>query len=160
MIGLVGSWALAFTSVMAAQCSPPTYFWEAFEKDYPGHCVQVQAVYQGLAYSDLILDAWVLALPIPMVASLKLPWKSKIKVIDSLLLGSVYARPAPLSANRTIADNVHRVFGSGIARVVSFMEAVEFTNHNPKTYFKDTLCESHGQCESVFRSKRTDAHCN
>ena len=90
MMALVASWAVSFTSAMAAQCSPPTYFWKSFEIDYPPHCIQVQLMYQGLGYSDLILDVLVLSLPIPMVASLHLPWKTKIKVIDILMLGSVY----------------------------------------------------------------------
>ena len=76
---------------MLAQCSPPSYFWNSFENEYPGHCIQVDKMYQGLAYSDLALDIMVLALPIPMVASLKMPWRTKIKVIDGLMLGTVYA---------------------------------------------------------------------
>ena len=90
MMALVASWAVSFTFVMVAQCSPPAYFWESFEIDYPGHCIQVQSMYKGLAYSDLILDALVLSLPIPVVASLQLPWRTKIKIIDILMLGSVY----------------------------------------------------------------------
>lgn len=34
------------------------------------------------------------------------------------------------------------MLSSGIARVVSFEQAVKFTTHNPEVYFKDTLCES------------------
>jgi len=92
MMALVASWALSFTSAMLAQCSPPPYFWESFESEYPGHCIDVLHMYEGLAYSDLILDILVLSLPIPMVASLQLPWRTKIKVIDMFMLGSVYAQ--------------------------------------------------------------------
>ena len=52
--------------------------------------MNVQTMYQALAYSDLILDVMVLAFPIPMVVSLRLPWKKKIKIIDLFALGSVY----------------------------------------------------------------------
>ena len=58
-------------------------------------------MYQALAISDLILDILVLALPIPMVASLQLPWKTKIKVIDILLLGSVYVNPHDMTTVHT-----------------------------------------------------------
>ena len=62
-------------------------------------------MYQGLAISDLILDVLVLVLPIPMVISLKLPWKAKIKVIDILLLGGVYvAFDSSVDWNK-VADN-------------------------------------------------------
>lgn len=90
MIGIVASWAISFTCAMIAQCSPVSYFWQAFEIDYPKQCIQVQLVYQGLAYSDVILDVLILALPVPMVASLHMPWRTKIKVIDVLMLGAVY----------------------------------------------------------------------
>jgi hypothetical protein len=91
MIGLVVAWTIAFTSTMAAQCSPPTNFWEQFEIDYATHgCINVQMFYEALAYSDLILDVLVLILPIPTVLSLKMPWKQKIAVLDILLLGSMY----------------------------------------------------------------------
>lgn len=76
---------------MIAQCSPRSYFWKAFEIDYPKQGIQVQIVYQGLAYSDIILDVLVLALPFPTVASLHMPWRMKIKVINILMLGAVYA---------------------------------------------------------------------
>ena len=90
MIVLVASWAISFSSAMAAQCSPPNYFWEAFEVDYEGHCIQVFKMYEGLAWSDLFLDILVLSFPIPIVASLHLSWRAKIKVLDILLLGAVW----------------------------------------------------------------------
>lgn len=34
------------------------------------------------------------------------------------------------------------MLSSGIARVVSFEQAVKFTTQNPEVFFKDTLCES------------------
>ncbi|KAL9593411.1 MAG: hypothetical protein Q9219_007567, partial [cf. Caloplaca sp. 3 TL-2023] len=89
MIVLVASWAVAFAAACAAQCSPSNYFWNAFEKDYPDHCIEVQKMYQGLAYSDLILDVLVLTIPIPMVLSLRMPWRTKIRIIDIFMLGSV-----------------------------------------------------------------------
>lgn len=97
-MAIVASWAVAFTASAAAQCRPPPYFWHAFEADYPGHCFALQKMYQAQAYSDLPLDVLVLSLPIPMVASLHMPWRKKLRVIDILLLGSVYARLDPLQA--------------------------------------------------------------
>ena len=92
MIAFVAAWTIAFVSAIAAQCVPARDFWELFEKDYLPHCLNVQTMYQALAYSDLILDVTVLAFPIPTVISLQLPWKKKIKIIDIFMLGSVYAQ--------------------------------------------------------------------
>ncbi|KAG8526327.1 uncharacterized protein KY384_000320 [Bacidia gigantensis] len=122
-IGVVAAWGIAFESAMAAQCSPTHLFWDLFEMEYVGHCINVQMMYQALAYSDLILDILVLAFPIPMIISLRLPWKKKIQILDIFLLGGV-------------------VLASGIGRLVSFLQTVDYTNHNPEKYFKDTLCTS------------------
>ena len=89
LIGFLVLWTITFVSAMAAQCTPPHYAWDLFEFEYSLKCMNVLAMYQGMAYSDLILDVVVLAFPIPMVVSLRLPWNKKIKVIDTLLLSSV-----------------------------------------------------------------------
>ena len=44
-------------------------------------------------------------------------------------------------AGKPSTDRYHRVLASGIARVVSFEQTVQFTNQNREVYFKDTLCE-------------------
>ena len=89
-MGFVAAWTISFVSAVAAQCVPARDFWELFETNYVGHCMNVQSLYQALAYSDLMVDITVLALPIPMVVSLQLPWRKKIKIIDMFLLGFVY----------------------------------------------------------------------
>ena len=89
-MGVLAAWTVSFTSAMAAQCTPPRSFWEKFEIDYEPGCIQVQKMYQGLAFSDIVLDVLVLALPIPFVLMLNMPWKKKIAVVDVLLLGTVY----------------------------------------------------------------------
>lgn len=95
MIAIVAGWTASFTMATIVQCNPPSYFWRLLEEEYPQHCFQIFAMYQGLAVSDFILDVLVLALPIPVVVSLHLPWKTKIKVIDVLMFGSVYASKIP-----------------------------------------------------------------
>ncbi|KAL9003414.1 MAG: hypothetical protein Q9188_003719 [Gyalolechia gomerana] len=103
---------------MAAQCSPPNYFWKAFEKDYPGRCVQVQVLYQALAWSDLVLDVLVLTVPIPVVVSLHLPWRAKIKVIDILMLNSVVLRRASLLDLCRKCNGYHRRLSAHIGSIV------------------------------------------
>ena len=89
MLGIVAVWTIVFTSVTAGQCYPLTTFWTSFEIDYGSNCIQVQMFYQSLAFSDLIMDVIVLASPIPVVLSLRIPWRKKIAVIDVLLLGTL-----------------------------------------------------------------------
>ena len=91
-MGIVIAWTLSYTVVMAAQCIPTHIFWDDFEIDYGTRCINVQQMYESLAFSDLILDIMVLALPLPMVWMLNMPWKRKIALFDIFLLGTVYVK--------------------------------------------------------------------
>lgn len=93
MLGIVGAWTVAFESVMFAQCTSPRVFWTKFESDYVSYCINFLMMFRVLAFSDLILDALVLASPIPLVVLLHLPWRKKIAVLDVLLLGAMYVKP-------------------------------------------------------------------
>lgn len=143
MITIVAGWAASFTMAMIFQCNPPSYFWRLLEEEYPQHCIQVFVMYQGLAVSDLVLDVLVLALPIPVVVSLQLPWKTKIKVIDVFMLGSVYVAFYPCAGHsrRYIADKYRRVLGSGIARLVAFTQVINFGKHHSRQFYNDTPCK-------------------
>ncbi|KAL8725041.1 MAG: hypothetical protein Q9181_006563 [Wetmoreana brouardii] len=131
MMAIVASWAVSFTAAMIAQCTRPSYFWKLFEEGYPTHCFHIFKMYQGLAYSDLILDVLVLSLPIPMVASLHMPWKTKIRVIDVLMLGSV-------------------VIGSGIARLVTFLQVINLGSREPEEFLTDIVYYSAGPLFWMF----------
>ena len=89
MLVLIACWTAAFTSVYAAQCNPISVFWDEFEIEWGARCIEVQKFYLGVAWSDFILDILVLALPIPAVVMLNMPWKKKVAVIDVFLLGAV-----------------------------------------------------------------------
>lgn len=88
-IGLTIAWGISFTFAVAFQCSPPHKFWTVFESEYPLHCVDVKALYLSVAASDLILDVMIFLLPLPHLATLKMPWRRKIAVGGIFLLGSM-----------------------------------------------------------------------
>jgi hypothetical protein len=64
-------------------------FWEAFESEYPLYCVDVKAFYLAVAVSDLILDVMIFFLPMPHLATLKMPWRRKFAVGGIFFLGSM-----------------------------------------------------------------------
>lgn len=88
-IGLTLAWGLAFTLAVSFQCWPARMFWEAFESEYALHCVDVKSFYLAVAVSDLLLDVLIFVLPLPHLATLKLPWRRKLAVTAIFLLGSM-----------------------------------------------------------------------
>jgi len=118
-IAVVTLYTVIMTSAMLAQCNPVHLFWDVFELEYGDRCLSVQVWYIALAWSDMALDLIVLLLPIPTVMMLKMPWRRKIGVLDILLLGAV-------------------VLGSGIGRLVSFIQVINAAGSDPFTFLFDT----------------------
>ena len=69
------------------QCTPIASQWNNLEIRNQGNCVAQKPFYYANSITDLILDIFILALPLPMVARLKLPLTQKFAVGGMLLLG-------------------------------------------------------------------------
>lgn len=69
LVGLF-AWTIAFDILSMLQCrSHFTAFWNG---DFEVYCVEVNREWaMGLAYSDFLLDLWVLLLPVPRVSSIE-----------------------------------------------------------------------------------------
>ncbi|MCJ1351259.1 MAG: hypothetical protein MMC33_001243 [Icmadophila ericetorum] len=90
MMGYVSALATAFFILLIAQCRPITFFWEQYENPPPetGVCtVAVVPSQLGLVIPSIIADFILLALPIGVVAQLKLNWQKKFGVLAIFLVG-------------------------------------------------------------------------
>lgn len=85
VLGLVVSWAVAFFFANLFTCYPISPFIEAF---YKNHCVDGLALWYAMAISDIIVDFFILIMPIPMVLKLQLPLHQRIGVLAMFLLGA------------------------------------------------------------------------
>ncbi|KAI0017877.1 hypothetical protein F4780DRAFT_795560 [Xylariomycetidae sp. FL0641] len=111
------TWGLAYTFVLAFQCTPPRFYWEKLENEYES-CVNIFQLYVSFAYSDLFLDIFIFLLPIAPLWSLHMPIKQKFAVGGIFLLGSI-------------------AIAVGIARAILFSWAADFAIHEPETYLAD-----------------------
>ncbi|KAI9898871.1 hypothetical protein N3K66_005332 [Trichothecium roseum] len=100
-------------------------FWEAFESEYPLHCVDVRSFYLAVAASDLLLDVLIFVLPLPHLATLKLPWRRKLAVSAIFLLSSI-------------------VIACGIIRLIIFQWVIELMSVDPMTLVLDATWYSAG----------------
>ncbi|CAG8956368.1 hypothetical protein HYFRA_00003750 [Hymenoscyphus fraxineus] len=88
LIILVSVWTVAFFFANMFECVPISESW----KNAPGlggnpHCIDAIPMYLSQVYSDVILDAMILVVPIPLIWKLRLPTKQKIAVSSIFLIG-------------------------------------------------------------------------
>lgn len=86
ILGIVITWTIALFFATLFQCYPITAL---IEPVYGNACFNVIAFDYAVSISDIILDATLLILPIPMVLGLQLPPKRKLAVLGMFLLGGL-----------------------------------------------------------------------
>ncbi|POR33811.1 Uncharacterized protein TPAR_06003 [Tolypocladium paradoxum] len=80
-----------FASYVAAQvttfseCHPVRLYWQVVPD--PGECVKAQIQLLTLGILNIVTDAMLLVLPIPIVAKLQVPWRRKIQLYVLFALG-------------------------------------------------------------------------
>ncbi|KAM0281224.1 hypothetical protein ACHAQH_003655 [Verticillium albo-atrum] len=78
-VNVVGG--IAFLAVAVLQCLPVENNWERFEgSSSHGRCVNINAMGWANAVFNIILDIWMLVLPLTQVVKLSLHWKKKLGV--------------------------------------------------------------------------------
>lgn len=116
MMGLVVAWTITYTLTNLLTCIPVTPFIEPF---YGNVCMTyVIDMWLSVVGTDLVTDVGILAMPIPMVLRLQMPWRDRLAVLGMFMTG---ATVCAISATR-------------IATLVQI--SVEFLEHyNDLTYY-------------------------
>jgi hypothetical protein len=79
---------VVFVFVGIFQCRPISFYWKNWDEEHEGKCIDVNAVGWANAAISILLDGWMLALPISQVASLNLHWKKKVGVALMFTVGT------------------------------------------------------------------------
>lgn len=82
-------YGVSFAVVGVFQCKPITYYWTQWDGEGSGKCVNINALAWTNAIISIILDLWMLALPLYEVFHLQLSWRSKISVAMMFLVGTL-----------------------------------------------------------------------
>ncbi len=86
LLAIVIAWTISFFFASLFQCYPITPLVEQF---YGRKCVNTIPLWYTGSSTDIFLDCLILAMPIPMVIKLQLPWKQRLGVLCMLLLGAL-----------------------------------------------------------------------
>ncbi|KAL2265876.1 hypothetical protein VTJ83DRAFT_6976 [Remersonia thermophila] len=71
---------VAYVFLAIFQCTPISHYWEMWHGEKEGKCLSRSAIAWSNAAISIILDFWMLAIPLSQLRSLNLHWKKKIGV--------------------------------------------------------------------------------
>ncbi|KFA78590.1 hypothetical protein S40288_09088 [Stachybotrys chartarum IBT 40288] len=81
-------YGIVFVTVAALQCSPVGFFWEQWDLQHEGHCMNSNAIAWIHAAISITLDIWMLAIPLWELKRLNLDWKKKAGVALMFIVGT------------------------------------------------------------------------
>jgi hypothetical protein len=80
---------MLFVLIAIFQCRPISYYWNNWDGEHQGSCLNVNGLGWSNAVISIALDGWMLALPISQLVSLQLHWKKKVAVSLMFLVGTL-----------------------------------------------------------------------
>lgn len=81
-------WGFAFVLTAIFQCRPISYFWNKWDGLHEGTCLQINAITSSNAGISIVLDFWILGIPLWQLWGLKLHWKKKVGVALMFCVGT------------------------------------------------------------------------
>lgn len=83
-------YGIAFVVVAIFQCRPISYYWTSWDLEHnDGKCINVNALAWSNAIISIVLDVWMLVLPLYEVFKLQLTWRKKISVAMMFFVGTL-----------------------------------------------------------------------
>ncbi|QGI85712.1 hypothetical protein CEK25_012441 [Fusarium fujikuroi] len=79
---------ILFDILAIAQCQPISFYWTGWDKLHEGHCLGVQPLAWAIAAVGIILDVWMLAIPIWQLVQLQMKWQRKLAVAIMFTVGT------------------------------------------------------------------------
>lgn len=83
---------ITFAVANGLQCHPISHFWESWQGEKPGHCINFNAIAWGHAIVNIALDIWMLILPATQVWHLNVSWKKRAGILAMFGFGILYVR--------------------------------------------------------------------
>lgn len=81
------AWGLTIVLVAVFACTPISYFWHQWDHEHQGHRISISAMNWANATLSIVLDLWMLALPLSQLVHLKLSAVKEWGVILMFCLG-------------------------------------------------------------------------
>ncbi|KAF2464991.1 uncharacterized protein BDR25DRAFT_91906 [Lindgomyces ingoldianus] len=81
-------YGVAFVLTAIFQCRPISFYWNSWDAEHSGHCININALGWANATISIVLDIWMLAIPMSQLIHLKLAWKKKVGVAMMFCVGT------------------------------------------------------------------------
>lgn len=91
MFAIIFFWTVGFFFSNLLQCWPISINWNAYGGTAPDRCISETKMYLGQAYSDVLTDLMIIAMPLPCIWAMQLPVRHRIGVSCIFLLGLLTA---------------------------------------------------------------------
>lgn len=88
-IGYNVLWGIAFVLLAVFQCQPISFYWTGWAGETKGTCINANAIGWANAITSIVLDVWMLAIPLWQLRSLQLHLKKKIGVAIMFCTGTL-----------------------------------------------------------------------
>jgi hypothetical protein len=82
-------WGIAFVVAAIFQCRPVRFYWDRWDGEHLGTCININALGWANAAISIALDVWMLAIPLWQVMHLRLAWKKKVGVALMFCVGTL-----------------------------------------------------------------------
>ncbi|KAK2627361.1 hypothetical protein QTJ16_003327 [Diplocarpon rosae] len=79
---------LVFLFLAIFPCEPISYYWTRWDEQHEGQCVDINMMGWVNACISIVLDIWMLGIPISQLVHLKLHWKKKLGVFMMFFVGT------------------------------------------------------------------------
>ncbi|EQK99093.1 Extracellular membrane protein, CFEM domain protein [Ophiocordyceps sinensis CO18] len=77
---LVAVFGVVFVAVAVFQCAPVDYYWWKWDGEHQGRCMDINAIAWSNAAISIVVDVWMLGIPMWQLKSLRLDWSKKLGV--------------------------------------------------------------------------------
>ena len=89
MLAIAGAWGVSFLFTIIFQCTPIHVQWTMLEIEQAPYCVAMNSFFYANVITDVLLDAIILTLPVPLLYGLQLPLRQKLAVAGMFALGAL-----------------------------------------------------------------------
>jgi hypothetical protein len=88
-IGFTVLWGVAFVAGCLGQCTPVSFNWTKWDGLHQGRCIDITAFTWTHAVLSIMIDCWMLALPLWQIKGLQMSLKKKVGVALMFFVGTL-----------------------------------------------------------------------
>lgn len=83
------AFGLSFALVAVFQCTPVKFYWEKWDGEHHGTCLNINSLAWSNAAISIAIDIWVLTIPLWQLKDLNLDWRRKVGVGMMFCVGAL-----------------------------------------------------------------------